>query len=142
MEQVSLSPPPSPSRRGKVGSRTVQAKGRCDTVTTDPRRARLGSTQMASIQTKPAAAATAQGQPLTDEQLARLRGEFAASAANRLAQNAVTQVTVDDVALNRSIVTAIDHSFSHRLDDWAVTNQKRSGRCWMFAGLNLFRVGA
>ena len=31
---------------------------------------------------------------------------------------------------------------SHQLDDWSVTNQKQSGRCWMFAGLNLLRVGA
>ena len=28
------------------------------------------------------------------------------------------------------------------LDDWKVTNQERSGRCWLFAGLNLLRVGA
>jgi bleomycin hydrolase len=39
-------------------------------------------------------------------------------------------------------VTSIDHSFSTTLDDWSVTNQKKSGRCWMFAGLNLFRPGA
>ncbi|HET9015809.1 MAG TPA: C1 family peptidase, partial [Thermomicrobiaceae bacterium] len=32
--------------------------------------------------------------------------------------------------------------FSTFLDDWAVTNQKQSGRCWMFAGLNLLRVAA
>ncbi len=79
---------------------------------------------------------------LAGELVARLRQEFAASPSNRLAQNAVTQITVDDVALNRSIVAATDHTFSHRLDDWSVTNQKRSGRCWMFAALNLFRVGA
>jgi bleomycin hydrolase len=94
---------------------------------------------MAVIQTEPR---TAEGRALTDELLGQLRGDFTANIANRLAQNAVTQVTVDDVALNRAIVTAIDHTFSHRLDDWAVTNQKRSGRCWMFAGLNLLRVGA
>jgi bleomycin hydrolase len=79
---------------------------------------------------------------LASELVARLRQEFATNPANRLAQNAVTQVTVDDVALNRQIVAATDHTFSHRLDDWSVTNQKRSGRCWMFAALNLFRVGA
>lgn len=28
------------------------------------------------------------------------------------------------------------------LDDWKVTNQEHSGRCWLFAGLNLLRVGA
>ncbi|MEM9083966.1 MAG: C1 family peptidase, partial [Planctomycetota bacterium] len=33
-------------------------------------------------------------------------------------------------------------SFSHVLDDWPVTNQKQSGRCWCFAGLNLLRAGA
>lgn len=79
---------------------------------------------------------------LTDEVFAQLRGRFAANPANRVAQNAVTQTTVDDVALNRAVVTSIDHTFSHVLDDWTVTNQKKSGRCWMFAGLNLMRVGA
>jgi bleomycin hydrolase len=64
------------------------------------------------------------------------------SPAFRIAQNAVTQVTADDVALNRNIVFNTDHSFSNVLDDWAVTNQKQTGRCWMFAGLNLFRAGA
>ena len=59
----------------------------------------------------------------------------------RLAQNAVTRVTVDDVAINREIVSSIDHSLSTTLDDWKVTNQERSGRCWLFAGLNLLRVG-
>jgi bleomycin hydrolase len=60
----------------------------------------------------------------------------------RLAQNAVTQVTAEDVALNREIVFNTDHSFSNVLDDWSATNQKQTGRCWMFAGLNLLRVGA
>jgi bleomycin hydrolase len=70
-----------------------------------------------------------------------LRKEFAANPAYRLAQNAVTRVTVDDVAINREIVNNIDHTLSTQLDDWKVTNQERSGRCWLFAGLNLLRVG-
>ena len=60
----------------------------------------------------------------------------------RIVQNAITQVTADDVALNRNVVFNTDHSFSHVLDDWTATNQKQTGRCWMFAGLNLMRVGA
>jgi bleomycin hydrolase len=71
-----------------------------------------------------------------------LRKEFSASPGYRLAQNAVTRVTVDDVAINREIINATDHSLSVLLDDWKVTNQKRSGRCWLFAGLNLLRAGA
>jgi bleomycin hydrolase len=79
---------------------------------------------------------------MTPELLGNWRKEFADKPSHVLAQNAVTQVTVDDIALNRSVVTGTDHTFSHLLDDWAVTHQKKSGRCWLFAGLNLLRVGA
>jgi bleomycin hydrolase len=94
-----------------------------------------------SILDRPAALTTSQG-ALDADRIASLRAAFVANPANRIAQNAVTQVTVDDVALNRAVLHATDHTFSHVLDDWAVTNQKQTGRCWMFAGLNLFRVGA
>ena len=70
------------------------------------------------------------------------RRNFEADPSKQLMQNAVTQHDVNDVALNRSIVTQATHSFSTLLDDWAVTNQSRTGRCWMFAGLNLFRPDA
>ncbi|WP_218639360.1 aminopeptidase C [Streptomyces sp. IMTB 2501] len=79
---------------------------------------------------------------LTPDQLDVFEKEFAARPVNRLMQNAVTQTAVDDVALDRRILTGIDHSVSHHLDDWKATNQRQSGRCWMFAGLNLLRVGA
>src|SRR5579859_6795120 len=78
---------------------------------------------------------------LTVGDLERLRKDFSANPIYRLAQNAVTRVTVDDVAINREIVSSIDHSMSTTLDDWKVTNQERSGRCWLFAGLNLLRAG-
>src|SRR5260370_11585354 len=71
-----------------------------------------------------------------------LRKDFSANPAYRLAQNAVTPVAVDDVAINREIINTTDHFLSTLLDDWKVTNQERSGRCWLFAGLNLLRVGA
>ncbi|MEM8737939.1 MAG: C1 family peptidase [Planctomycetota bacterium] len=71
-----------------------------------------------------------------------MRSAFAADPERVRMQNAVTRTALDDVALNRGVVTGIDHTFSHVLDDWSVTSQKKSGRCWMFAGLNLLRVGA
>lgn len=79
---------------------------------------------------------------LSSEDLALLRKEFAANPTYRLAQNAVTRVSIDDVALDREIVNGADHTLSVTLDDWKVTNQEKSGRCWLFAGLNLLRVGA
>jgi bleomycin hydrolase len=79
---------------------------------------------------------------LAASDLELLRKDFSANPTYRLAQNAVTRVTVDDVAINREIVNNTDHSLSVLLDDWKVTDQQRSGRCWLFAGLNLLRVGA
>ncbi len=72
----------------------------------------------------------------------RLTKAFDADPTARLLQNAVTVTPVDEVALDRRVVTGIDHSVSHLLDDWAVTSQEKSGRCWLFAGTNLLRVGA
>jgi len=80
--------------------------------------------------------------PLTPDDLASLRTDFVANRAYRITQNAVTKVGILDVALDRDVVTGTDHSVSHLIDDWKVTNQKKSGRCWLYAGLNLLRVGA
>ncbi|HVB43902.1 MAG TPA: C1 family peptidase [Streptosporangiaceae bacterium] len=79
---------------------------------------------------------------LNTADLELFRKDFSANRAYRLAQNAVTRVAVDDVTINRDVINNIDHSLSVHLDDWKVTNQERSGRCWLFAGLNLLRVGA
>lgn len=79
---------------------------------------------------------------LTADALASWQSAFSANPAHRLAQNAVTRNNVDDLALNHRVVFTADHSFSTQLDDWAVTDQKQTGRCWMFAGLNLLRFAA
>jgi bleomycin hydrolase len=71
-----------------------------------------------------------------------LRKDFNANPAYKLAQNAVTRTSLDDVAISRDVINSSDHSLSVMLDDWKVTNQEHSGRCWLFAGLNLLRVGA
>ena len=79
------------------------------------------------------------GVALSPEQLAEFQANFEASPTSGLMQNVVTQRDVNEVALNHTIVTGAAHTFSNVLDDWSVTNQARSGRCWMFAGLNMFR---
>jgi len=82
------------------------------------------------------------GKTITRKQVVELRKEFEAESSNKVAQNAVTNVQLPDLTLNRDLVQDIDDSFSIKLDDWKVTAQMRSGRCWLFATLNLFRVGA
>jgi len=79
---------------------------------------------------------------LSETDLELMRKRFSASPKNRVAQNAVAQTSIDEVALDREVVVGTDTTVSNLLDDWSVTNQKKSGRCWLFAGLNLLRVGA
>jgi bleomycin hydrolase len=74
--------------------------------------------------------------------LVEWQSSFGATPAYRMAQNAVTRNNVDDIALNHRVVFSADHTFSTLLDDWTVTDQKQTGRCWMFAGLNLLRFAA
>ena len=80
------------------------------------------------------------GGSLTPGQVAEFDERFRDNPNSNLMQNVVTQRDVNEVALDHSIVTGAEHTFSTLLDDWSVTNQARSGRCWMFAGLNMFRV--
>jgi len=79
---------------------------------------------------------------ITAEELTEFEKDFDAQRQNKLMQNAVTKVDVKEIALDRSMVTSMDHTFSHTLDRWQATDQKQSGRCWMFAGLNVMRVDA
>lgn len=73
---------------------------------------------------------------LTPQMLADFTQSFAGDPTARLVQNAVTNTPISQVAMNREVVTSIDTSMSVKVDTWANTNQKRSGRCWIFAGLN------
>jgi bleomycin hydrolase len=81
------------------------------------------------------------GAALQESDVELLRKNFQADPTSRILQNAVTRVTVDDVAIDRTILNEADHSMSASLDDWKVTQQGKSGRCWLFAGLNLLRPG-
>ncbi len=67
---------------------------------------------------------------------------FEGEPRNRLAMNAITKNGVGSVALNRDVVSRVDHTYSHLVDTPKATNQKRSGRCWIFAGLNMLRLAA
>ncbi|HJO42677.1 MAG TPA: C1 family peptidase, partial [Candidatus Thalassarchaeaceae archaeon] len=81
------------------------------------------------------------GKTITKKQLKEFRKAFSGDPSAKMAQNAVANNDLLDVALDRDMVQDTDFSFSIKLDDWKVTNQMRSGRCWLFATLNLFRPG-
>ncbi len=59
----------------------------------------------------------------------------------RMARNAAVRGDVTDLAMNWEAYSKIDHTFSEMITgEMKVTNQKSSGRCWGFAGLNLLRI--
>ena len=79
---------------------------------------------------------------VTEAQIEEFRKSFDSDPSATVAQNAVSNADLSTLALRRDLVQNMDFSFSTKLDDWSATNQRRSGRCWLFATLNLFRVGA
>ncbi len=76
---------------------------------------------------------------ITDEQLQAFSAAFTSVPKNLLSLNAVTKNPVHSVALNRAVLTRTNHTFSHKLPTHKATEQKKSGRCWLFAGLNVLR---
>ena len=79
---------------------------------------------------------------VTEAQIEEFRKSFDSDPSATVAQNAVSNADLSTLALRRDLVQNMDFSFSTKLDEWNATNQRRSGRCWLFATLNLFRVGA
>ncbi len=79
---------------------------------------------------------------LSEARIDACRTDFARDPRNRAALNAVTRTSVNGVAMNRQAVTRANHTYSHIVKAGASTSQNKSGRCWMFAGLNLFRMAA
>ena len=59
----------------------------------------------------------------------------------KLARNVSMRNDLLELAMDWDYYRKIDHSFSDVVSgEMPATNQKSSGRCWGFAGLNLFRI--
>lgn len=76
---------------------------------------------------------------ITQEQLARYRADFAKDPTKNVAMRACTANGVVKSATDPLVFAKDRHEFSIRLEQGKITNQKQSGRCWMFAALNTMR---
>ena len=78
---------------------------------------------------------------ISPESIGRMRDSLEMDAHTRAAYNAITGAGADarKLAVNRDILRGHNDVFSHKIKVKAVTNQKKSGRCWLFAGLNIMR---
>ena len=79
---------------------------------------------------------------LSAAQLTQMRRTFLDNVKNVLAQNVCTQQDPLLMCLQRSKLQATQHVFSHKVkgEGKPMTDQKSSGRCWIFACLNAMRI--
>ena len=63
------------------------------------------------------------------------------SPSNDLAQTVLTNADMTDVLVSRTRAIQLPHLFNIKTKQEAnITNQKASGRCWIFAATNLLRI--
>lgn len=56
--------------------------------------------------------------------------------------NAVAKAEIKDLALDNANRGTVDHYFKYEVKTSGITDQKSSGRCWLFTGLNVLRPKA
>ena len=76
---------------------------------------------------------------LDPRQLAQYSNDFNADRANLVAANAAVASGVLTAATDYKGARSLPRDFSIELKQGSITNQRRSGRCWMFAALNTLR---
>lgn len=87
-----------------------------------------------------ASAAWAQSGALTADQLQKIRQSYQEDSYTKAMENALSNNDINKLALNRDNVDKVDQHFKYKVDDISgITDQKGSGRCWMFTSLNIFR---
>lgn len=79
---------------------------------------------------------------ISSEMLNKLKDSYQYNAQDRAVSNAIANNDIRKLAVNHDNATAFDAHFSHQVTSKAITDQKSSGRCWMFTGMNILRAKA
>ncbi len=79
---------------------------------------------------------------ITPEMLSRIEKSYAGTASDKAIRNALNTASVTVLAANADNSAMIDTEFSDRVKTVGITDQKSSGRCWLFTGLNVLRAAA
>ncbi|EFW36424.1 peptidase C1-like family [Treponema phagedenis F0421] len=77
---------------------------------------------------------------ITDTMLKTFQDQFDSNPVNEAIACAVGRVGLEDACFNNEVRALHNHYFSDETARGEITNQKMSGRCWMFASLNAARV--
>lgn len=80
---------------------------------------------------------------ITLKDIEGFKKDFESDPNLRISRNATMRNGVFNAAYNSEEVRNIPNTFSNEVKDiGSITNQKQSGRCWMFSGLNVIRIAA
>ena len=77
---------------------------------------------------------------ISAEMLARISDRYEGNAADKALRNALATTPINTLAMNAENAAMIDTHFSDRVKTKGITDQKSSGRCWLFTGLNVLRA--
>ena len=86
--------------------------------------------------------AQSQEKGISDEVLKKLQNSYGNTSSDKAIRNAIQTNDINKLAINADNRTAFDSYFSHQVKSRAITDQKSSGRCWMFTGMNVLRAKA
>ena len=87
------------------------------------------------------AAAQSKGS-ITPQMLSEIRKGYEGTPADKALRNALNTTAITVLSANAENAAMIDTEFSDRVKTWGITDQKSSGRCWLFTGLNVLRAAA
>jgi len=76
---------------------------------------------------------------LTQEMIDGFKSEHQKKAKHDVLKNAIIKNGIPSVSINNDAVVRMQYTFSDEIKTGKVTSQEKSGRCWLFAGLNIFR---
>ena len=77
---------------------------------------------------------------LTDNDLKKIKSTYEKNAnTNKALSKIVANNDIRKLAINPNNKINVDGNFSNRVPNKGITNQKQSGRCWMFSGFNVLR---
>ena len=71
--------------------------------------------------------------------LAKIKSSVTKDGSFKVRQNAVVANGIAKLAVNRENAGKVDTYFSNKVKTKGITDQKSSGRCWLFTGLNFVR---
>ena len=77
---------------------------------------------------------------ISEDMLGRIRQGYQGTPEQKAVKNALASNSISALAINGENLAMIDTHFSPRVKTKGITNQKSSGRCWLFTGLNVLRA--